>query len=193
MVVSKNDKTKTVTVEENLYKEFLKLGGTPETLFGYILSTSTKTAIDSILATQKELDNLFNRYRSLNIYKESTNRFKDLKNLLIVLFNTSLKDKSEIEENYAVGITDYNRQILFKFESWLNNLKEEQFENPYQISIDLIAGIRFYFTGSHEILTKMNEAAKNDTKLQPKEAALLSTISYVAKYLSSQMTLEAIK
>ena len=39
----------------------------------------------------------------------------------------------------------------------------------------------------------MNEAAKNDTKLQPKEAALLATIGYVAKYLSSQMTLEAIK
>jgi len=98
-----------------------------------------------------------------------------------------LDEQSEMEKEYFVGKSGLKDKIALRIKSELECLGNGALDNVYETSLRLIAKCRFFYTSAYQILDEMSEVAKSNPDIDPREAALLSAITYLAYYYDAQI------
>jgi hypothetical protein len=84
------------------------------------------------------------------------------------------------------------KTFVTSFNEYYSTLAESDFNDIWRVAKCIVCDQLFYYTDAGTILDGIEDACKNNPDLGVDEAALLSTISYVTRYVSSQMVLSKI-
>ena len=98
-----------------------------------------------------------------------------------------LENQSGMEAEYCAGKPGIKDALVRRIRAVFEELEHCAMEDVSYTALAVIAKGRFYYTSAFDILNEMREVAKINPDADPREAALLSTISYVTNYLQEQL------
>lgn len=184
--VSGDPNGNSITVVGDVYTRWCAAGGTPEILFGSVLS-------DRQFGYQQLLDNA---ERYLRVWK------KEYSNLQSVVAS---KRYSYLREGLAAAMTkliettpeEQLKQPKSVYHSLLKEhmtrVKPKHLEDIFGISTKLVCRVLFAETDIEKILEGIDVAAKNHPELEMREAALLAVNDFVVDWLCKLFKVEYIK
>lgn len=168
-----------VIVNGEVYRTWINEGGENEILFGNSLIARPVMDVDSITAKKDELLKEWNRHCALVSTAEANRKFVRMKEILFTAFRSQLIEDQDPE---------LNREALLRtFQEKLQTVSEADLECLYTLSLRLICQTRFPQTDAEEILLGINRVAKENPKLELREAAAIAVIEYIATWIAQQM------
>lgn len=182
---------KRVVVNRVVYQSWLQSGGKPEVILGMLASGEVRYSVASIEEIKDKLIRHWQNFVMLSqadIKGELHKRFKDY---IVSEMTLSLEELSEMEQDFAHNCVDYKQRVMANVEKELEHFNHRLMDDIQHLALHLVAKARFFFTSSYSILNEMAEVAKLNPEIDPREAALLSVINYVAEYLEGQIQVTA--
>jgi hypothetical protein len=189
MVIDTLPTRKLIRVYGTPYRLWLEGGGSPEILFGLLLSGKrlfNKAAIDQDV---NELKQRWHTYVLFHNAAENNRSFDMFKDILRVQFETSIGGIMEGEKSFIDKTPHYYDIVRSKFEAELKGLKADSMQCLDTTAMVLMCRSRFYYTQAESILKDIQQAAALNQDIDVREAALLATINYVTDYVADQLTL----
>jgi len=168
-----------------VYREWIK-DNSEELVIASSVSDRPRYTVSSIEAHKEEIMNEWNSFCTLYKINSERRHIDEIKATLVSYAYTDTL--TDFEKEYAADNKDYLSIVKQNADSYVNSLSGTDLENLDNVCLHLIAKCRYYFTSAYVILSAMNEAYKLNSELEPREAALLSIIDYLASYMSSQVT-----
>lgn len=178
-------------VVRTLYHEWLNKGGKPEAILGMLVSDDY--SYRTVTAVNDNMQLLIDKWNSFSTYyhaSENNNRFSYFKDACVLCFNQMLENLTELEQDYVAKHPSYYISLNTYLTEELSQLKPSDMLDLYAVGQKLICNARFYYTNAGKILDSIVEAGKAQPGINPREAALIATINYVAEYVCDQMYLE---
>lgn len=175
------------TVYGPLYEEWIQAGGDNEVLFGNSLESVPKITIDSINAEAVRLKGNWQRHSLMTATVENNRRYNRVKELLHHNFVKQLANLSDEEKTNVDA-----QSVLSKFREQLDVIRESEMENLWDLCLKLVCRSRFYYSSAEEILTGVEEIKKQNPNIEVREAAAISVIRYVSRWVASQFVVKAI-
>ena len=178
---------KQITVNKPIYQAWLAAGGCPEVLLGMLVSGQVQYSVTGVDEVKDKLTRSWQNYVMLaqaDIKGELRKRFASFVQAEALL---SLDEQSETEKEYFVGKAGLKDKIAAKIIAELNCLGDAAIDNVYDTALRLVAKCRFFYTSAYQILREMEEVAKTNPGIDPREASLLSAITYLALYFDEQI------
>jgi len=180
---------KSVLVNEQVYKSFLQKGGTPECILGVVCSNRDLKSADIILSQKDDLEKTWQSYVVYFNAAEVNKRIEYFRDFIILKINSIVNgDKIKEVEEYRSENQEYDKNLKSKLMEYINNLTLSDLDCPADIGLEITGKCIFYFTDSYKILKGIEEAHKGNPNIDVREAALLSTISYISDFVADQLT-----
>jgi hypothetical protein len=190
MVISM--KSKTLTVSNTVYRDWLSQGNSQEALFGMIVKNTLYPTTSLIDFNKPALIKAWTDYISFStntIRMSNFNNFLDaLKLAYRELFNSYRNDL----ETAAMSVSDYYTVSDAKFEQLIKDVRMTDLEDIRSLALRQIGQSRYYYSSAYEILSVLDNYLTKNPDMDPREAALLSTIEYVSRYMTRQMQVEKV-
>lgn len=173
-----------VKVNKNIYQKYLKENGTPEAIFGAIISNDNHVTYDKIAELKDTYELIWNRKYLMNEQIFRNNKFAHFKDILISEYidQTVFTPYSEFDANDRV--TSLN---LFKAK--VDTLTLSDMDDVPMTCLKLLCASRLRNTSVWDILNGIVEAKNKDENVSTQEATAISIIQYVAKWVTTQMRL----
>ena len=168
-----------VTVNGEVYRTWINEGGENEILFGNSLMARPVMDVVTITEKKNEFINEWNRHCALISTAEANRKFVRMKEILLSSFRNQLIEDQDPELN--------REAILRIFQEKLQAIRESDLECLYTLSLRMICQSRFPQTDAEEILLGINRVAKENPKLELREAAAIAVIEYIATWIAQQM------
>lgn len=178
-----------VVVDRVLYEAWIADGGSPEVILGMMVSGNVVFAIPAIDEKREQNADAWRSYLSLsevNGRQELRKRFLEYALSETIL---GLNDLTEVEKEFNLTSNTHTARAQVEIRKQIDHLAQHALENIDHFALHLIAKGRFYFTSSYLILNEMAEAAKVNPDINPREAALIASVAYLAEYMVSQIAL----
>ena len=178
---------KKIVVNKSIYRAWLESGGQPEVLMGMLASGEVLYAISAIEEAKEKLLRQWANYVMLsqtNIKAEMHKRFRDYAENEVMM---GLNDLTELEQEYAQNCANFKERIQVLVQEEIEHLNHRLMDDVHHTALHLIAKARFFYTSAYSILNEMAIVARDNPNIDPREAALLSVISYVGEYFEEQI------
>ena len=191
LIVELNQILKTVSVNGDVYREWLTKGGKPEVILGALISNFNSFSLTAIDGKAAELEAKWNSFCNFYRTAESNKAFSYYKDFLQMKFYEMLSTLDQSEIDFKTQNAQYDASMKKLLLAEIDSLKTDSMEKPYEVALTLIAKCRFGFTGAYGILYDINEIGKVNPNIDVREAALIATINYIADYLTEQIAIIA--
>jgi hypothetical protein len=175
-------------VYEPLYRKFIEAGGTNEMLFANSMAGSYAVALPDLIAGKNNLAERWAMHAALVKTAESNQRFNKTKSFIELHFNSQLAEIAGTEEATQHNIEGVRRL----FEGVMAGVRDSDMENLYALCLKVVCRARFYRSDAELILTGIEAAKRENPQLSVREAATISSISYVAAWGARMMKLVSI-
>lgn len=189
MVVEAVVSKKKLVVNKAIYQGWLQAGGSPEILYGMLACGEVTYSVSGIEAIKDKLQRAWQQFVMLAAATVKTELYQRFTRYIEAEFALSLNDLTEQEKTYAVENPALKAKVLQLAKKELEHLHHRVMDDPHHVALHLVAKARFYYTSAYTILNQMAVAAKENPDLDPREAALLSTINYVVEFFDEQLEL----
>ena len=189
-IISVQPETRTCQVSARLYNEWLSNGGTPEVLFGLIVSNRraiTTMAVDEI---KTELLDEWKSYTVFHNAASNNARFDQFLSILDTEFVRLMATQTEEEKAFEVSHSTYRQSLQTYLKEELMALRAPDMLNIYKTARTIICCARFYYTEANRLLRSIEESSLLNPEINVREAALVATIEYVADYIAEQIQLK---
>lgn len=177
-------------VHEPVYAAWLQKGGSPDAILGMIASGQVYHDVQAIDEASAKLMRSWSAYVTLS----QTEVRQDLRNRLVTYIKSEvlhgLNDLTPIEVEYANGDQNFRQKVAAHIEKEIERLGHRITEDLAHTALHLIAKARFFYTSAYTILSQMEEVSKHSPDIDPREAALLATITYIGEYFENQLVVE---
>lgn len=188
-----------ITVVGPVYRNWTEKGGNVAVIYGATLTPRPVTFTGDLTERAGELVSLWERHNQMISVTQANKRH--------VAYGRILKDCAVrvVRENMAKcfgvsgeeGTVNVTSEKYLRFQELLDNyilyLRDEDYKDLWKLCRNLVCSVIFYYTDAPRIILEgVDEAARLNPSIQPREAALLSTIQYVTAYILDQMSLKAI-
>lgn len=194
------DKTKRVVVEVSgllgychvyapNYQAWLKDGGSPEALLGLVVSDSTNAFHTPLLEEKSKLEKAWSSYVSFSNTDSALKKFDEFKSNVILAVRDSYSHASDLEKQAWADIPNFEQNAAKILEEEVEDLRAADMQMPYDVALRVVCRSRFFYTGAEKILSGIQAVIEENNKIEPREAATISVITYVADYMANQMTL----
>lgn len=187
LVLKSDNAKRTIYVQGSLYRAFLEQGGTVEMVLGICASNSGLTSMASVLDARELLARGWNSYCTFAAVSAENARLDNTKMYLMTAFNSRMSNLSDVEKEYLAKDSQYVATASKEAIAYVSDLKLNDLDSLGEISLNLMARCRFYFTAGYQILAGIDQATKASPELDPREAALVSAINYVTDFLVDQI------
>ncbi len=187
LVVECSSIVKLAKVNGEVYGPWLDAGGTPEIIMGLIVSGDNISSQEMVDKKADEYKRQWNSYCSYYKTAESNKSFDYFKLFLINEFMQSMRDKQDVEVDYIAANPGYNDTVAKKANEYILGLRTDDCKDANMIALCMVAGIRFHYTSSYQLLNDIREASEVNPNVDVREAAFLAVINYVADYLALQI------
>jgi hypothetical protein len=189
LVVDTVSSRKLIRVYGTAYRAWLETGGSPEILFGLLLSGKRIFNRSGIDLEVNELKQRWHTYVLFHNASENNRLFDLFKDILSVQFETVLTHVLADEKSFIEKTPHYYDTVRAKFNCELKCLKADSLKCIDDTALKLICRSKYYYTQAEAILTDIQNAADVNPDIDVREAALLATINYVTDYVADQLTL----
>lgn len=190
LVVDISPEKKSCTVFGEVYRPWLASGGSPETLFGLIVSRNKLFSQALIDNNKVELDAAWKTYCVYQGATEANTRFARFKDILGLKFRELMASLSEEELAFANANGTYYDNVNKYLQEELDALKMDAMQDLHKTALQIVCRSRFFYTDAEKILSDIHQAAIVNPNIRDvREAALVATIQYVVDYIADQMYL----
>jgi hypothetical protein len=176
-----------VTVLLPSFNKFIEAGGSIECIFGYIAEEgSTSKTYQELLGNQERYLSTWKSVRTMYLIRANNNRldsFKRAINLAYDAVNCELED-GELEARTSQP--GYQDKVARALDSYIDSLTVASIDDVDEVSIAVIAGVRFYYTNAFVYLTEMYRILKMSPEASVEEASLFAAIPYITEYVMGQ-------
>ena len=176
-----------VIVNSAVYKDWIKNGGVNEVLLGLTLSNNPAMRVSTINENAQEYVSAWERHCLLSQSTIRNRRFDRIKNLIEIEFDHYLANLSEEE----VGLQD-RPLISSRFDEALDQTRMDETEDIYGLVLRLLCAARYQQTDAEFILKTIDRIKRQNPSIDVREAATVATIEYTARWVGSQLKLEAV-
>lgn len=176
-----------VFVNSNVYREWIRNGGTNEVLLGLTLSNNPAQRVEVINEQAEAYKLAWKNHVALSQSVIRNRRFERTKDLLDVEFKHYLTNLTPEE----LPVQD-RALVLRRFEHALGKVKLEECdpENLYTLVLHLLCKARYHETDAFFILNTVQRVSRDNPGMDVREAASIATIEYIARWVGSQMRVE---
>lgn len=171
-----------IVVDEKLYKEFLKAGGTNEMLLGNALSDTPMNNYQAIIDNKETLARAWNTHYSFSRSLYEQKRLTVMKTSLMSEFDHMVRGMSD--DDFPLQERALARNLFLDFS---RTLKAEDFNCINTLALKAICRSRFHATHAEMFLMAMDRATKANKDISTAEAATIATLEYVSRWVASQM------
>lgn len=177
-------------VYEETFSKLAEAGGSIEVIFGYLATVTGKEGtVDELVENKERYMQMWLNTRSLYAITLNNNKLDTFKHILKMSFDKILTTAEVSEEvsKYLTTNTGYIEQVRTKANDYINSIDIQGMANLNDISIDLIAKIRYGFTSAYRILREMQNILQLSDTYTPLEAALLAAVKYITDFLVEEI------
>jgi hypothetical protein len=184
IILSAVDRSR-IVVNGAAYRAFLASGGTNEAIFGAVINNTSMVGVataDSLMSKIEESTAAWGRFMAITRTTEANSLHERIRTTLVYNFTTLLSDDADP----ALDGVDKS-QIRQAFVDESIKLSTDQLQNLYAAALHLTCVSRFAHTEAERILSGIARVAAANPGIDPREAAAVSTIEYIAYWVGSQM------
>ena len=190
MIVEYSRINKEIVVLQPLYKNWLENGGSPEVLFGMLVSDCSYFSVEIINSHLDEGKRAWDDYLLYNNSLNEVRAFDAFSSFVISFMTNKLQSLTEVEKAYLAGSSEiaHRDRVISLVKAEMEHFGHRLLDDVLHLALHLVAKSRFFFTSSYIILSEMNDAHGINKDIDPREAAGLAVIKYVVQYLVDQTT-----
>jgi len=186
-----------ITVVKPVYDQWIEDGGNDVVLFAILITGKRLNFLPEITAVRPELHKSWELYVAMQANTERNRKYTIMKKTLYhSVFGLIEKNANSVFSHLKTegDLTDHIQMQEYKvfkekFEQYYSTLTEAHFVDIWDTAKHIVCKQIFYYTDAGDILTGIEDACKTNPDMEVSEAALLSTIAYVTKYVCNQMTI----
>lgn len=190
----------TVEVNAPIYNEWIEAGNSDLLLFGAAVRGMQMAYVSEINDAKVELMRAWELHSAMASASERNRKYSLMKKTLhecvfqVIEHNATSVFGHLNNQNNITDHVDTKEYKTFRtaFDAYYNTITEADFVDFWCTAKRIVCDMLFYYTDAGEILDGIEDACKTNPALDVDEAALLSTIKYVSKYVSSQMVISKI-
>ena len=187
MVIRNDSRNKTVSVDADMYRDWLASGGSPDILLGALVSNSSFSSVSELVNNKEKL---LSSWRSYCVFDDARLKNKALieyrdsiYNLFQAAFSINGPEETQALDNRA-GLRD---SINTRVQNEIATLTHADLDDSDSVALRIMAKCRFFYSSAYDILTDMISVSKQNQGLDAKEAGLLAVVNYLISYLGSQV------
>ena len=189
-----------LTVVSPVYNEWIESGGTDVLLYSLLVTGKRANFVSEVNAARVELMKAWELHSAMTISTERNRKFLTMRKAFYdTMFDIVERNadpifshlKPEGASTDHIQMQEY-KTFKQKFEECYTYLREEDFVDIWKLAKHVVCNMLFYYTDAGQILDGIEDACKTNPDMEVDEAALLSTIAYVTRYVCNQMTITKI-
>lgn len=189
IVIKTDPYTKTCYVHAANYRKWLASGGKPEVLLGMMVSGDLIAQGSELLEARDRLLNIWSSYVSYSSTNVALQRFEAFKTSLSLAVRDSYTHVTDQEKQAWVDIPNFEQKAAKLLEAEVAKITSAEMQDPYGVAVKLVCRTRFFYTEAEQILSGIEAVMKENPNIEPREAATISVLLYVADYIADQMVL----
>jgi hypothetical protein len=173
-----------IVVNTPVYNTWLANGGDNEILFGMVMSGRPTFNVATIDGRREEFREVWNQKMALLTSTESVQRFNFLREQLVLCYEDML-NREENEE----GVKLNDREVFELMKAFKDNLEclsIQDSQDLYTTCLKLVCRARYANYPAEPFLLRMEEIARTQPKLTPREAGTIAMMDYICDWVSSQ-------
>ena len=183
-----------------VYNEWIESGGTDVLLYALMVTGKRANFVSEVNAARVELMKAWELHSAMTISTERNRKFLTMRKAFYdTMFDIVERNadpifshlKPEGASTDHIQMQEY-KTFKQKFEECYTYLREEDFVDIWKLAKHVVCNMLFYYTDAGQILDGIEDACKTNPDMEVDEAALLSTIAYVTRYVCNQMTITKI-
>ncbi len=189
-----------IVVVKPVYDQWIEEGNSDVALFAILITGKRLNFVNEINQAKMDLLKAWELHSAMTISTERNRKFTTMKRVLhasvfeLVEKNASpifghLKNDGTSDDH--IEMQEY-KTFKQKFETYYDSITESCFCDIWYVAKHIVCDHLFYYTDAGAILTGIEDACKTNPDISVDEAALLSTIAYVTKYVCNQMVISKI-
>ena len=188
VLVRSVDGSKTV-VNGNVYKKWIADGGDNDVLFGNSLQPSPHFTVGNINEIAADLKRKWASHAGITATIESNRRFTRVKSIMLKEFNRQMQ---EMADTHAAAPLK-KEEIVQRFADQLEDLRTSDIDDLWGTCLRLVCRARFFHTDAECILEVMDRVKKESPECNPREAAAISVIEYIAHWVWKQCRVTSLR
>lgn len=183
-----------------VYNQWIEEGGSDVLLYALMVTGKRANFVSEINEARVELMKAWELHSAMTISTERNRKFLTMRKAFYdTMFEVVERNadpifshlKAEGASTDHIQMQEY-KTFKQKFEECFTYLREEDFTDIWKLSKHVVCNMLFYYTDAGQILDGIEDACKTNPDMEVDEAALLSTIAYVTRYVCNQMTISKI-
>lgn len=171
-----------IRVNGNVYKKWLTEGGSPEVLFGALLS-DRNTNYQDLLTNKDKYLAVWGRKERLLMIKRTNQSFVIMQRLLTQALTKEI-NTCDSEEQYCVVKGTLHERL----KEHVGHMCADDINDLYLTVRHLVCNVFFPHTDVKRILSEMDVILRAGEVEDPKEAALYVAVNYVSDWVADQIT-----
>lgn len=181
-----NDGRTTVMVNNDVYKAFLEEGGTPEAIYGAVV-TGGSTEYHSLIENKDLNEKRWGKHAAMHSQKVAAQIY------------TSQREAARLAMTRYINAQDQEELPMAKEDLHQRTLKVLGTMNPRDFNDDLAAlrcvvcDVLFAHTNVKMVLNAMDTAEMENPDMNARECALMSVIDLVARWMAAQINVKYAK
>lgn len=171
-----------ISVNPQVYREFLTQGGTNEVLLGNMLQAQKEFRLDKLLEKKDLLEATWSRHYAYNQNFFDQKRLLKMREALVCEWEHLAKDYTP--EDFPVETRASSRAMVLRLS---HTLVAKDFDDLGALALRLACEARFYKSDAYEILSGMQRARETNPGINAQEAANISVTEYVCRWIGKSM------
>lgn len=188
---------KEIVVNGEVYDTWIADGGNDAILFGSALSDRPARYAADLNERAGDFKRTWESRNAFETARERNNRFARYTAILrgrgeqVIANNLDAIFTSHVDEGVVVNkdLPQYCQAITL-LDQLVASVRIGEFDNLWLLCTQLVCRSAFYFTDAEKILLGIDEAVKANKDIAIREAALISTIEYVADWAADMIQIE---
>lgn len=169
-----------IHVNAPVYNSWMSNGGDNDVLLGMAVSSDRNYTADAIIAKSEQYRTEWRKHVALITTRESGARFNYVRQQLLLCYESMLAKPNA--EGVTLPVSDQER-IMKIFRGHLDCIVPRDLDDLYHLALTLICKTRYDDTHAYRFLSKMEEVAKLNPALTPREAGTVATLWYIGAWI----------
>lgn len=187
LVMEYINKDYTVRVFDQKYDEFIKQGGSPEVLFGALLSQNRPYTLSALISKKDEYLATYRKDVALLELSDVNNRTRYQRRIASEIFIQQLKESvGSLDEAVSPEVIE---TMKLRFTETYDGLSKEEHQDFLLASIKLISRTRFANTDIEKFLTDYHALSTKYPDFEARDIGALVMVEYIGRWLGSMLTL----
>ena len=174
---------KVTVVYQDVYNKWLEDGGENDILYGNMLERIPVFYVNQLKEVGANLKEKWRRHEQLVKVSLANRQYDFLISVLRRAFNEIVKDH-QVTSAVPLEVSDktYN-----DFDDIIRRASEADISNPYALIREIVCKTFFANTDANQFLVDMENAARVNPNIDPREASLIATLKYICRWVAGQV------